>query len=231
MVGEGWKTVVIVDDNPRALASLTRVVSRGGFAPSTFDTLAASLHALEESSSPPAGAMIDIYLERGRHGFELCDRLRERFGATVPIVMITGYDPGSLPSPYWSPSETTEEHSHFLGERVPVYEKPLNTVALSAFFVRAAVLGRLRRSPGVLREAVVAYALQRRLTPQEARLLACLAAGSTRSSLPSDLGLSNDTVKSQIRNTIEKCDVDSTDELTAALLKYISEAAPSFATA
>jgi FixJ family two-component response regulator len=228
--GGASNTIIIVDDNPRVLVSITKLVSRGGFVAAAFGRLAAALQELNSASAPPAAGIIDIFLERGRQGFELCELLRERFGTAIPIVMITGYDPGRLPPPYWSASaceETTDECSHFLGEHVPVYEKPIDRASLNTFLVRAAIVGRLHRSPAVLREGVAAYALQRRLTPQEARVLAYLAGGSMRSSLPSDLGLSKDTVKSQIRNLLEKCKVNGTGELIAALLKYISESDPS----
>ena len=69
---------------------------------------------------------------------------------------------------------------------------------------------------------VVAFTIEKQLTPPEARIVARLARGSTRSTLAVDIGLSKDTVKSQVRNLCAKFDVGSTDELIAALLKRLS---------
>ncbi len=218
------ETIVIVDDNPRVLHSMTRAVRRSGFVAAPFSSLVSALDELSRSPASPAAGIIDIYLERGRLGFELGDVLRERFGAWMPIVMVTGYTPASLEAPYWSAPTDTAVCSHFEDDRVPVYAKPVHGELLNAFLVRAATMSRLRRCPKVLRDRVVAYAIQRSLNPQETRLLASLAGGSTRATLANDLGLSKDTVKSQVRSVLEKCEVGGTDELIAALLRQITSA-------
>lgn len=218
--GDVSKTIILVDDDQRVLAGLERVISRAGFVAAGFSKLEAALEMVRALSAEPAAAIIDVYLERGRLGLELTEALRTRFGTSIPIAMITGYT-AELSHPYWCPPMSdlaAEGGPHLDDERIPVYQKPVSTARLSTFLVRAAAIIRLRQAPPGNRERIVAYAIQHGLTPQEARLLTHLACGSTRSSLPDDRGLSKDTVKSQVRNMLAKCEVGSTDELMAALL-------------
>lgn len=133
--------------------------------------------------------------------------------------MLTGY-PGELSYPYVA--HALDDESPISEDIVPVCSKPVGAALLNRFLARAAASAHLRASPPPLRHSVVAYALRQRLTPQESRILAQLACGSTRSTLSADLGLSKETVKSQIRNVLEKCSVSATDELVASLLRYIS---------
>lgn len=160
-------------------------------------------------------------------GFELIDHLRDQFGNAVPLMMLTGY-PGELSYPYQA-DLSIDDDIRLPDEVVPVYSKPVHAAFLNRFLSRAAANAPFRGTQSPIRHCVVTYALRRGLTPQESRVLAQLAFGSTRATLSDDLGLSKETVKSQVRNLLEKCSVSATDELVASLLKYISGDGAGFA--
>lgn len=61
------------------------------------------------------------------------------------------------------------------------------------------------------------------LLPQEARIVGQLATGSSRASLPDDLGVSRDTVKWQIKRLLARVEVGDTTDLVALLLRTIGE--------
>lgn len=214
--------VLIVDDNPKVLASLGRMAQGRGFAVAMCSGMADALKHLDAMKwQPPVAAIVDVYLERGHMGFELCGRLREHFRDAVPTVMVTAYT-GELSYPYVAQEAGFDDDAQWTADIVPVLAKPIRGAVLTRFLARAAANAPLRRAHPAVRRAVAAYALANSLSPQEARIVAQLAAGSTRSSLASDLGLSTETVKSQIRNVLKKCAVTATDELIASVLRYIS---------
>ena len=108
---EGENTVLIVDDNQRVLAALARMVSRMRFSPAAYNSLDRALNVVASSTTAPAAAIIDVYLERGRQGFELGDQIQQQFGRSVPILMITGYRSGA------------GEHQ----QMYPILEKPISS--------------------------------------------------------------------------------------------------------
>ena len=213
------RDVVVVDDSPRVLDGLCRMLVRRGFTPQPYQTFSAACFALQSIDAAPAAAMFDVFLDRGKLGFDLCDLLRERFVA-VPTMMISGYALGELKSPYWLPPN--ESHTHFESSRVPVYGKPIRTCLVDSFLVWSATMNSLRHSPHILRNAVLSFSVHHGLTPQQARVLAHLFAGSVRSSLPEDLGLSRDTVKSQVKALLAKTNATSTEQLTAHVLRSLA---------
>ena len=84
-------TVLVVDDDPVVIRSLTVLLNRAGFAVAGCTTGAAALaRATDASAGPPvAAAVLDIHLPDA-NGLSLSQQLRATLGASVPIIILSG---------------------------------------------------------------------------------------------------------------------------------------------
>src|SRR5262245_54555080 len=79
--------ILVVDDDPVVVRTLTALLSSSGFEPVSA---ASGEQALESLSRLPCDLVfLDVQLP-GLSGFETCARIRERHGPTLPVVMISG---------------------------------------------------------------------------------------------------------------------------------------------
>src|SRR5205823_1577059 len=104
---------------------------------------------------------------------------------------------------------------------IPLVLKPCSLEELDVFLSSAAALAPLRASRA-LHWAVIAIVRRCSLIAQESRILAVLAAGSTRRTLARDLGMSENTLKSQLRGVLTKVNVRTTDDLVAMILRSLA---------
>jgi len=113
-------TVVIVDDNQSVTKALAKLVERAGFDTVGFgrgeEALAYCSSACADGAAP-AAAVIDIHLP-DINGLILAQKLRERFGASTPIVVVSGD----------TSMETIKSLSH-VGATY-FFSKPINPAAL-----------------------------------------------------------------------------------------------------
>jgi signal transduction histidine kinase/DNA-binding response OmpR family regulator len=90
--------ILVVDDDPAVARSLVDLLALHEHAAEWADTGERALELLE-----PGGfdlVMLDLRLP-GIDGIETCARIRARFGASLPVLMLTGMpDPGSLRQAY-----------------------------------------------------------------------------------------------------------------------------------
>jgi FixJ family two-component response regulator len=206
--------ILVVDDNVRVLNAVSALLRRRGFVSIAYSSLASSLQAISEMAVAPEAAILDLWFPQGRLGTEVACALRARFDTKVPIAIMTGYSIGV----------TCEDAAGWVGMVTHLYEKPISGTVLDPFLAVAAGSSALS-GPGAhaTRNAVARICMQYQLAPQEARIVGQLAAGSTRSTLPEDLGISVNTVKGQIRTLLTKTGLSSTDELVGLILRLIGE--------
>ena len=87
------KFIVVVEDEPAVRGGLEVLLKGWGAQVASFETVAAS-SAWAQGADPvaqrPDLLVVDYRLEQGRTGVEAIHALREKFGASVPAIMVTG---------------------------------------------------------------------------------------------------------------------------------------------
>jgi DNA-binding response OmpR family regulator len=81
------RVILIVDDNPTVTRALAALLARNGMEAQTFEDATGALVYAE--GHKPAAAVVDIHLP-DMSGLVLSQKLRERFGADWPIIVLSG---------------------------------------------------------------------------------------------------------------------------------------------
>ena len=87
------RLIVIVEDEPAVRAGLEVLLKGWGAEIVAFDSVAESAHWAQASDPAvvkPDLLIVDYRLEEGRTGVDAIRALRERFGASVPAILVTG---------------------------------------------------------------------------------------------------------------------------------------------
>jgi CheY-like chemotaxis protein/anti-sigma regulatory factor (Ser/Thr protein kinase) len=87
------RLVVIVEDEPAVREGLAVLLAGWGASLATLDSVAAAERWARDSDSAaavPALAIVDYRLEQGRTGIDAIAALRTRFGAALPVIVVTG---------------------------------------------------------------------------------------------------------------------------------------------
>jgi FixJ family two-component response regulator len=185
--------MVVEDDGPQ-LAYLDRQVTRYGYDSIPF---ASGDQALRANERPEALVAIiaDIYLGGVADGIEVVRQIRERTGRIAALI-ITGY-----------PVHTTAAFTRFhrLGTGVWFAEKPLGGKVVGVFLEIATIFESLGDA-GTNELAVVVYEVGRRakLTKPERALAPLIVRGVNRGEMARHIGISANTVQSQIRRVLRK---------------------------
>lgn len=195
---------LVVEDEPQAAENLVRLLQR--IRPTEFALTVREAKERLASRSDWTGVIADIGLPDGS-GLDVVRFARERY-PLLPVLVLTGHhDPGSINS------------SHEL--RAEFVCKPASEADLSGFVRRAVAFERVpdQRLAHLLDE----LARQRGLTPREAEILAAALGSTTRNQLLEQFGVTDNTLKSQIRALLRKTDHESLDALTKAVLRRALE--------
>ena len=154
--------LVVVDDNRLFREALGRLISRRGFVPHIYASFNDASAAIDLMTCAPDAAIVDVFLDGGRLGFDIARQIRGRFGLPLPISMMTGYSFDIL------------DFERLAGEvSADILEKPLSLMHCNSFLVKAA-LSPLCLCRAVY-EAVIGLCVHYDLLPQEARILGQLA--------------------------------------------------------
>ncbi len=89
----GGRLIVVVEDDAAVRAGLDVVLQGWGASLKAFDSCAAALDwaaTADPAQSRPALLLVDHRLEPGRNGVDAIVGLRQRFGAGLPAVVLTG---------------------------------------------------------------------------------------------------------------------------------------------
>jgi CheY-like chemotaxis protein len=87
------RLIVVVEDEPAVRAGLDVLLKGWGAEIASFDSVAESArwaHSCDLAVVKPDLLIVDYRLEEGRTGVDAIRALRERFGAAVPAIVVTG---------------------------------------------------------------------------------------------------------------------------------------------
>jgi two-component system sensor histidine kinase RpfC len=79
-------SVLVVDDDKSLRGALSLVLARDGF---TAEPCSSAAEALAYSKPMPQAVVLDIHLP-DMNGLDLAKQLRDRWGATLPIIILSG---------------------------------------------------------------------------------------------------------------------------------------------
>ncbi|MBX3181341.1 MAG: response regulator transcription factor [Polyangiaceae bacterium] len=193
------KAFLVVDDDSVWIRLATR--SLEPYAPVMASGSLAEARALLIREGRPTGVILDLELPDGS-GFELLRELRKA-GYTAPALILTSHTQGEFLR------EAGRLRAEFV--RKPPDESQLAQFArrsVSYYWTEDERVGWL----------VDELARREALTPREVEILAAGVAGLPRELLAEDLGISTNTLKSQIRRLLLKCRVKTLDELARQVL-------------
>jgi DNA-binding NarL/FixJ family response regulator len=184
------RSILVVDDDEGMRTVLTEIFSAAGF---TALTAASGEKALElAASDKPALVVLEVSLP-GCSGYEVCSRLRQRFGQTIGIVFLSG--------------ERTESLDHVAGLLLGADDyvvKPFDPDQLVA------------RVRAILRRGAQEVPKQTSgLTRREQQVLQLLAQGQAQAEIASELVISTKTVGTHIEHILAKLDVRSRAQAVA----------------
>lgn len=84
------KLIVIIDDDPLVLDGMGGLLRSWGCRVVSADSVAAALNGLPKHSPSPDLIISDYHLSSERTGIEAIERLRDRFGISIPAFLISG---------------------------------------------------------------------------------------------------------------------------------------------
>jgi DNA-binding NarL/FixJ family response regulator len=178
--------LLIVEDDPALGRSLQRG-TRAYFEVIMKESVESAIDLIEGGESL-AAAVVDIGLPDGT-GFEVVETLR-RQDRNLPVLILTG-----------SNDPTTINRAHAL--RVEFVCKPFFSENLAQFVQRTlsgSQYGDRQKLAGVISEVTEQF----KLSLRESQILAFAAEGIPRSRLADVMGVSENTVKSQVRSLLDK---------------------------
>ena len=187
--------ILIVDDDARCRADLSALLQQGGYSTREATTGAEGLRSASEE--PPALVILADVLP-GMTGHEVCHSLREEFGETLPIILLSG--------------RHTEPFDCVNGLLIGADDYIVKP------FVPEELLARVRRS--LIRSASLratgGSSAEFGLTPREQEVLTLLADGLTQKTIADQLAISSKTVATHIQRILAKLGVHSRAEAVAA---------------
>ena len=190
--------IAVVDDDPSVLKSLTRLLSRSGFAVNSY---ASSESLLAEIAATPPDCVIADLAMPGLNGLDLQQSLA-KLDLEFPIVFVTGF------------GDVRSSVSAMRAGAVDFLSKPVAKDELLSAVNRALTSGRAARE--LASELAV---LQRRLeslTRRERSIFERVAAGHLNKQIAADLGIAEKTVKVHRARVMRKMSVKSVAGLARA---------------
>lgn len=186
--------VLVVDDDKRFRNIVRTALERAGYAVALAEDANAALAAVAEK--PPHIAVVEVAMS-GTDGFELYQELRDRFGALLPVIFVSG--------------ARTEPHDRVAGLLLGADDylvKPIDPDELVA---------RVRRSlrpRGEPPEHGSDLGLQL-LTTRECEILSLLAEGKSSGEIARELVISTRTVGAHVQHILLKLGVHSRAQAVA----------------
>lgn len=191
--------LLIVEDDSGVARALERLA--GALVKTVIAGTIADAEALSaEAGSALRGAVIDIELPDGS-GLDFAETLRNRHPA-LPILILTGQI---------SPDLINRAHM-LVADYVC---KPNFTGNVRQFILRlaSAAASELTDGPVAITEAIARLATVHHLSPRETQILSIVAHGIPRARLAEVLGVSENTIKSQIRSLLHKTSQSNLSDL------------------
>ena len=181
--------ILVVDDDDAFRTLLAELFARVGY--ETVEAASGRDVASIMREQRPALVVLDVNLP-GTSGFEICRELRQDYGETMPIVLVSGVKTDSL-----------DRVAGLLIGADEYLTKPFDPDEL---------LARVRR---LLTRSLLIGGFVSRLTKRELEVLRLLSDGLPSAQIASELYISPKTVSSHIQRTMIKLDVHSRAQLVA----------------
>ncbi len=188
--------LLIVEDDPALGRSIQRN-TRPYFEIIATDSIEGAVEAIEHGGAELAAAVVDIGLPDGT-GFDVVELLR-RHDRNLPVLILTG-----------SNDPATINRAHAL--RVEFVCKPFFSENL-AQFVQRTLSGSQYGDRAQLKTVVDAITTEFKLSHRESQILAFAAEGIPRNRLSDVMGVSENTVKSQVRSLLDKVEKSALSEV------------------
>ena len=189
--------ILIVDDDVAFTALAEAILGEAGYACRRVTSGEAALEAAREEQ--PRIVLLDLQMPY-MSGYDVCRRLRERYGCSVGIVFISG--------------ARTESHDKIAGLDLggdDYVSKP---------FDRGELVARVRSLARRLEPANAAVAApeqpEHSLSPREVEVLGLVAEGLPQKGVAQTLSISRKTVGSHLSHIFEKLGVHSQGQAVAA---------------
>jgi DNA-binding NarL/FixJ family response regulator len=205
------KSILIADTDAAVRELVSRLFERVGYRVREADAGDEALEAVERDR--PGLAILDVALP-GISGYELCRELKDRFGAALSVVLVSG--------------ERTEPYDRVGGLLVGADEylvKPFNSDEL---LVRARLL--LERQPTTKSDGATDGKGSAPLTNRELEVLRLLAAGKSQRAIAHELIITPKTVSTHIQRILAKLGVHNQAQAVAAAFRRGIAEAPTTAT-
>jgi DNA-binding NarL/FixJ family response regulator len=200
--------ILIVDDDAPTRDLLVHLLTDSG-----YDTVEASTgeRAMTLASERrPALVLLDVHLGN-LSGYEICQRLRERFGQLLPIIFVSG--------------ESVEAHDRAAGLLLGADDymtKPFSPDELVARVRRA--VARARAAAAVQQPDPLSAASE--LTQRELQVLELLAGGFRPDAIAREFSISAHTVATHIQRILGKLNVHTRAEAIAYAYRLSLVGAP-----
>jgi DNA-binding NarL/FixJ family response regulator len=185
--------VLVVDDDAACRELISVILSDAGYDTHPVATVKQALQLAQEIR--PAAVVSDVVLPE-QSGYELCRSLRETFGETVPIILVSGRR-----------TEPLDSVVALLLGADDYITKPFDVDEIQARVERAIARARAAAPP--------ADETGRDLTVRECQVLRLLAAGLSQKKIADRLVISPKTVATHIQRILTKLGVHSRVEAVA----------------
>lgn len=195
---------LVVEDEPQAAESIARLIER--FRPTETALTAREAKARFGAKDAWTGMVADLGLPDGS-GLDVVRHVRAKH-PLLPVLVLTGmHDRESI------------NRAHAL--RAEFVVKPASGAALIGFVRRAVAFERVPDQR--LATLVDELAHQCEFTAREADIVAAALGNTPRRRLLDQFGVTDNTLKSQIRGLLRKADHESLDSLVRAILRQALE--------
>jgi DNA-binding NarL/FixJ family response regulator len=186
------RRLLLIEDDQITRRSTTRLLVRDGHEVEEASTLREARELL--GSSPFERTILDVTLPDG-DGLDLLAWMRKH-AFHMPVLVVTGHLDTALST-----------RAYLLG--AVLVHKP----------TRPEVIRRFAAGCDGLLETTRRFAVEHQLSPRQTELLLKIARGTPRASLSRTLGIRENTVKTMVRQILEKTDALSIDELRCRVME------------
>ena len=196
---ERQRPILVVDADADFRLSVATILARAGYATREASSGEDALSSV--SDELPSLVLLDVCLP-DISGFEVCRGLRDRFGADLPIVFVSGV--------------RTEPLDRSVGLLVGGDDYLVKPVDVNELLARVrSLLARSRRD-----RAAVAATRKHALTKREMEVLQRLADGLRHADIAAELVISPKTVASHVQHILAKLGVHTRAEAVAFAHDY-----------
>lgn len=200
MNGRNSGEILVVDDDPAFRAFVVETLSGAGYASQEAGTGREA--TLEARRGRPSFVLLDVKLP-DISGHEVCRRLRDLYGESLPIALMSGVKTDDL-----------DRVAGLLLGADDYLTKPIEAGDLLARIRRVAL-----RSGSVLAPSE-SDPLREKLTPRERQVLQMLSDGLSQNDIAAELVISPKTVGTHLQHILSKLEVHSRTQAVAVAHRF-----------